>query len=64
MVRNEAKILRRSVDSAREACDSILVVDTGSADETVELARELGCAVTEHVWKDFGHNRSLSFKEA
>ena len=64
MVRNEAKILRRSVESAREACETILVVDTGSTDETVEIARELGCAVAEHVWKDFGHNRSLSFKEA
>ena len=54
MVRNEAKIIRRSVDSAREACDSVLVVDTGSTDETVQLARELGRVVTEHVWKDSG----------
>ena len=63
MVRNEARILRRCVESLG-VCDRILVVDTGSTDDTVEIAEELGCSVRRHVWRDFGHNRSLSFKEA
>jgi len=63
MVRNESKILRRCVESLG-CCDRIIVVDTGSTDNTVEIAEELGCSVRHHVWRDFGHNRSLSFKEA
>ena len=64
MVRDEAKILRRCVDSLRQCCDEILVVDTGSRDDTVELAEALGCRVVRHKWKDFGANRSMSFMEA
>ena len=64
MVRDEAKILRRCVDSLRQCCDEILVVDTGSRDDTVELAEALGRRVVRHKWKDFGANRSMSFLEA
>ena len=64
MVRDEAKILRRCVDSLRQCCDEILVVDTGSRDDTVELAEALGCRVVRHKWKDFGANRTMSFLEA
>ena len=64
MARNEGKILRRCVESLRSACDVVLVVDTGSTDDTIEIADELECVVRQHPWKDFGHNRSLSFQEA
>ena len=64
MVRNEGRILKRCVESLKAVADTILVVDTGSTDDTVAQARELGCAVREHEWKDFGHNRTRSFHEA
>ena len=64
MARNEGKILRRCVVSPRSSCDVVLIVDTGSTDDTIEIAEELGCVVRRHEWKDFGHNRSLSFQEA
>ena len=63
MVRNESKILARCVESLAP-CDQVLVVDTGSDDDTVAIAKKLGCLVAEHQWRDFGHNRSLCFKEA
>ena len=63
MVRNESRILRRCVESL-SCCERVLVVDTGSTDDTVELAESLGCYVRRHEWKDFGHNRTLSFREA
>ena len=64
MVRNESRILERCVDSLRSLADLILVVDTGSTDDTVDQARALGCVVREHPWQDFGHNRTMSFQEA
>ena len=64
MVRNESSILRRCVKSLDNMDVNILVVDTGSSDDTVAIAESLGCVVRHNIWRDFGHNRSLSFKEA
>jgi glycosyltransferase involved in cell wall biosynthesis len=68
MVRNESKIIQRCLEAVEGVVDAFCVHDTGSADNTVELANEFiktrkGC-VTSSEWKDFGHNRSLSFKSA
>lgn len=68
MVRNESKIIQRCLEAVEGVVDAFCVHDTGSEDNTVELANEFiktrkGC-VTSSVWKDFGHNRSLSFKAA
>ena len=64
MVRNESRILERCIRSLGDCCDRILVVDTGSTDDTVEIAKRWGCAVRQHEWVNFGHNRSRSFAEA
>jgi glycosyltransferase involved in cell wall biosynthesis len=68
MVRNESKIIRRCLEAVESVVDAFCVHDTGSTDNTVELANEFiktrnGC-VTGSEWKDFGHNRTLSFKSA
>ena len=68
MVRNESKIIERCLKSVEGIVDAFSVCDTGSTDNTVELATEFvktrkgivfGCE-----WKDFGHNRTLSFQGA
>ena len=41
IVKNEEVNLPRCLDSLRPVVDEIVVVDTGSTDRTVELAREL-----------------------
>lgn len=68
MVRNESKIIQRCLEAVESFVDAFCVHDTGSTDNTVELANEFiktrnGC-VTGSEWKDFGHNRTLSFKSA
>ena len=40
IVRDEERFLSECLESAREAVDEIVVVDTGSRDRTVEIARE------------------------
>ena len=71
MVKNEAAILLRCLNAASPLCDAILVADTGSTDATCALASEFAAAqptiplrVVHHVWKDFGHNRTLSYEAA
>ncbi len=52
IVRNAEKDLPRCLDSVRDLVDSIVVVDTGSVDRTVEIARSYGARVEEVVWQD------------
>lgn len=70
MVRNESRILERCLNSVASFVDAFCIHDTGSTDDTVEIARRFleegkrkGC-VTESVWKDFGTNRTASFQAA
>ena len=65
MVKNESKILQRCLEAVEGIVDAFCICDTGSTDNTCEIARSFlethkGC-LTETVWKDFGHNRTLSF---
>ena len=70
IVRDEAHILERCLDSARPLLDAVVVCDTGSRDGTEELARGwiarecLPGRVVSHDWRDFGHNRTLAIAEA
>src|SRR5689334_18098082 len=50
MVRDEAVRLKRCLESARDAFDEIVVLDTGSKDDTVAVARSLGARVSEMEW--------------
>ena len=66
IVKNESKIIKRCIESALPHVRGVVVCDTGSTDDTVEvvrsLTREVDCdlRVAEHKWVSFGHNRTLS----
>lgn len=60
IVKNEAHHLRRCLPSIRELCDEIVVVDTGSTDESVAVARDHGALVLYRAWDgDFSAARNL-----
>ena len=70
IVKNESKIIKRCLDAARFAIDAIVITDTGSSDNTVELINDCikefkipGRVVVE-PWRNFGYNRSKSFLAA
>lgn len=65
IVRDEAEMLPRSLAAAREAVDEIIVVDTGSSDDSVEIARSFGARVIEREWTgSFAEARNASFEAA
>jgi glycosyltransferase involved in cell wall biosynthesis len=62
ITKNEAVNIRACLESVSWA-DEIIVVDSGSADETVSIAREFTSHVYQHDWPGFGaqKNRTLNY---
>lgn len=65
IVRDEGQMLPRCLASVAPAVDEIVIVDTGSTDATVEIARSFGARVIEHEWTgSFSEARNISFEAA
>jgi glycosyltransferase involved in cell wall biosynthesis len=52
IVRNEARCIARCLESVRPWVDRIVLLDTGSTDDTVAIARRLGAEVHHCDWPD------------
>jgi glycosyltransferase involved in cell wall biosynthesis len=50
---NEARHIARAIDSARLICDRIVVVDSGSTDDTRDIVRNLGATLLINPWKNY-----------
>src|ERR1700755_381281 len=50
LAKNEQANILRAIESLRKIDASIFVVDSGSSDGTVEIAKTTGCAVAFHDW--------------
>lgn len=59
-VKNEADNLRDCIESVRPIVAEIVVVDTGSTDDTVEIAKSYTDRVYEVGFSDFGNIRTLT----
>ena len=64
IVRDAALDLPACLESVRGVADEIVIGDTGSADNTVDLARTLGARVISIPWEnDFARARNLALAE-
>jgi|GEM_PF-399235 len=65
IVKNEEENLPRALTSIRDIADELIVVDTGSKDRTVEIARGFGAKVFHFDWcDDFSAARNESLRHA
>ena len=65
MVKNAAQDLARSLESLAKYVNEIIVVDTGSTDNTVEVAQKFGAKVFHEQWQDdFSTPRNVAIREA
>lgn len=52
IVKNEEKYLRECLESVKDIADEIVIVDTGSTDRTIEIAKEFNAQIFEFEWID------------
>lgn len=67
IAKNEARCIKRLIDSVSDSVDEIIVLDTGSTDDTVDIARAGGATVRFFNWSnDFSaaRNRALNMTAA
>lgn len=65
IVKDEEAALPRCLDSVRDLVDECVVLDTGSSDRTVEVARRFDARVFFDVWHDdFARARNAAFAQA
>jgi glycosyltransferase involved in cell wall biosynthesis len=65
IVKNEEKFLPGCLESVKDAVDEIIIVDTGSTDKTIEIARSFNAKIFQIEWKnDFSLARNESINYA
>ena len=60
---NEERNLSACLDSLAGWVDEIFVVDSGSSDRTVEIARQAGARVFEHAFEHYGAQRNWAIDQ-
>lgn len=64
IARNEARCLARCLESARPHVDELLVVDTGSTDDTPRIALACGARLEQFAWiDDFSAARNFALAQ-
>ncbi|GAA2516305.1 glycosyltransferase [Pilimelia columellifera] len=64
IVKDEERVLGASLTAVRDLVDEVVVYDTGSTDNTREIAREHGARVIEGYWNDhFGDARNRGIEQ-
>lgn len=62
---NEEYRIAKVINNIKDYVDEIVIVDGGSRDKTVEIARNLGAKVFYRKWdNDFGAQRNFSIRKA
>jgi glycosyltransferase involved in cell wall biosynthesis len=57
---NEADRIERCIVAARDVVDEVVVVDSGSTDQTVDKAKVLGAKVFFHAWDGYGPQKRFA----
>lgn len=64
IAKNEQGNIGTAIMSAKEICSEVIVVDTGSTDQTIHIAESFGAKVVCQPWTGFSDARNRSIKES
>lgn len=63
IIKDEERTLDRTLKQLQKAVDEIIVVDTGSTDRSIEIAKENGAKVYSYTWNnDFSEARNFALE--
>jgi glycosyltransferase involved in cell wall biosynthesis len=64
IVKNEARCLARCLRSVKDIVDEIVIIDTGSTDNTVKIGKEFGGKISHFDWiNDFSAARNFALDQ-
>jgi glycosyltransferase involved in cell wall biosynthesis len=65
IVKDEEKYLRECLESVKDIVGEIVIVDTGSTDNTIKIAEEFGAKVYQFKWiNDFSSARNFALSKS
>ncbi len=64
ITKNEADIVACCIHKARLITDDVVIIDSGSTDETADIAEMYGCRVYKKPWEGYGTNKNTGIEAA
>jgi len=64
ITKNESHVIRNTLQSLQPVINDVVIVDSGSTDNTVELCRQLNATVIETNWAGYGINKNKGIAAA
>ena len=64
ITRNEADRIARCITSLAAVCSEVIVLDSGSTDATIDIARSLGARVEQQAWQGFAAQKNAAIAMA
>ncbi len=62
IAKNEASRITRAINSVKDIADEVIVIDSGSTDDTVKIAQKLGAKVVFNEWPGYVKQKSFGEK--
>jgi Glycosyltransferases involved in cell wall biogenesis len=64
LTKNEEKNIKRAIESIKDVADEILVIDSGSTDKTIDIAKSYGANVIFNEWISYPSQVNFGISKA